>query len=162
MTSRTDAVRELPTVPRMSLDDQIALAEQAVIRRDERIRRRTDALVRRAKSNVLRHAGGGLLVGVAGVALAWWLNRRRAAEAPAAPTPAEAAEAAAKASEHSGEHFAREAGLSLAALLPLIWPYMPHVLRRSVSPGTASTVLSVLSPMIARLFRRRPAASREP
>ena len=161
MTSRTDALRDLPTVPQMSLDDQIALAEQAVIRRDERIRRRTDSLVRRAKSNVLRHAGGGLLVGVAGVAMAWWLNRRKAANAPAAPTPAEvAAAAAAQANQHStGEHIAREAGLSLAAMLPLIWPYMPQILRRSVSPGTASSVLSFVSPMVARLFRRRPAAA---
>ncbi len=159
MTTRPDASRvaELPTVPLLTLDEQIALAEAAVIRRDERIRKRTDALVRRVKSNTLRHAGGGLVIGIAGVALAWWLNRRKGPASAPAPEAA-----AAPAGEHStGEHLAREAGLSLAALLPLIWPYMPHSVRKTVTPGTASTLLGFVSPWIARLFRRRPAAPRE-
>lgn len=149
MNKRVDPVRGLPTVPELSIDEQIALAEAAVIRRDARIRRRTDALVQRVKTNTLRHAGGGLLIGLAGVALAWWLNRRAAPAASAAQTPPPP--------ESHGEHIARDAGLSLAALLPLIWPYMPRSVRRSVSPGMAGTVLSFVSPFVARLFRRRPA-----
>jgi hypothetical protein len=135
----------------LDLDAQIALAEQAVIARDERIRRRTDVLVRRVKSDALRHAGGGLLVGLGTLGLTWWLNRRRG------PAPAAPAAAASAPSQHSeGETIARDAGLSIAALLPLVWPYLPRSIRRSVSPGTASTVLGFISPLVARLFRRAP------
>jgi len=132
----------------LSLDVQIARAEEAVIVRDSRIRRRTDALVQRVKSDALRHAGGGLAVGVGAVALAWWLNRRKpAAAATAAPPAARPAE---------GEHLLRDAGLSLAGLLPLIWPLMPRSLRRSVSPRTAGTLLTFATPLVAGLFKRKP------
>jgi len=132
----------------LSLAAQIARAEEAVIVRDARIRRRTDALVQRVKSDALRHAGGGLAVGVGAVALAWWLNRRKpgasASDVPPATPPSE------------GEHLLRDAGLSLAGLLPLIWPMMPRSIRRNLTPGTAGTVLTFLTPLVAGLFKRRP------
>ncbi len=130
----------------LDLDEQILLAEQAVIVRDERIRRRTDAVVHRVKHGALKHAGGGAVIAVASLALTWWLNRRRG--------PAPAAAPAAGPSE--GEEIAREAGLSIAGLLPLIWPMMPRQIRRSVTPGTAGTLLAFVTPLVARLFRRRP------
>ncbi|MET0382534.1 MAG: hypothetical protein ABW032_03840 [Burkholderiaceae bacterium] len=137
--------------PDLDLDMQIALAEQAVIERDERIRRRADTVVRRVKSNVLRHTGGGLLAGAATVLLAWWFKRRGAAAAPPGRHPAAGAPS-------EGEHLARDAGLSLAGLLPLIWPFMPHAVRRSVTPGTVGSVLAFISPLISRLFRRKAGA----
>ena len=162
MTGRPETLRqppslaELPTVEQLTLDEQIALAEAAVIRRDARIRRRTDSLVRRVKTDALRHAGGGLLIGIAGVALAWWFRRRKA---PAGAPAPDSAGAAAPSEPSTGEHIAREAGLSLVALLPLIWPYMPNTIRKSVTPGTAGTILGFAGPIIARLFRRHAPAS---
>lgn len=152
MTQRPESVRDLPTVPHLDLDAQIALAEQAVIRRDARVRRRATTLVRRVKTDTVRHAGGGLLIAAGAILATWWFKHRRAASAP--PTPAPAADAPA-ASPSTGEKIAVEAGLSLAALLPLVWPYMPHSVRRAVTPGTASTVLSFITPMLGRLFRRK-------
>ena len=142
--------------PELSLDQQIALAELAVIRRDERIRRRTDALVRRVKHDALKHAGGGLLLGVGTVALTWWLNRlsRKNAPPPQQPAASEPPE-----SHSTFEHLFRDAGITLAGLLPVLWPMLPRAWRKLVSPNTASTVLTFLAPLLGRLFRRKPRQS---
>jgi hypothetical protein len=133
----------------LDLEAQIVRAEMAVIARDARIRRRTDVLVHRIRHDALRHAGSGLLVGLGTLALTWWLNRRNPrAPAAAAPQPA--------AGPSEAESLLRDAGLSLAGLLPLIWPMLPRSLRRNITPGTAGTFLTLLSPLIARLFRRKP------
>ena len=135
----------------MDLDEQIALAEMAVIARDARIRHRTDVLVARVKRDALRHAGGGLLMGVGTVALTWWLNRlskRRAPSPAAAATPAPEA-------PPTFEHVFRDAGLTLAGLLPVLWPMLPRAWRRIVTPGTASTLLTFIAPLLGRLLRRR-------
>jgi hypothetical protein len=140
-----------PPVVELDLDAQIALAERAVIARDARIRRRTDALVVHVKREALKHAGGGLLLGVGTVALTWWLNRlsrRHAAPAAAAATPEPAAPS-------SFEHLLRDAGLTLASLLPVLWPMLPRAWRRVVTPGTASTLLTFIAPLLGRLLRRR-------
>ena len=142
-----------PPVVELSLDEQIALAEQAVIARDLRIRRRADALVRQAKHEAIRHAGGGLLLGAGTVLLTWWLNRLARKNAPA-PEPAAAAAAAAE-PPSTFEHLFRDAGITLAGLLPMLWPMLPRAWRRMVTPGTASTVLTFLAPLLGRLFRRR-------
>ena len=143
----------LPSPPKpLSLDEQIALAELAVIRRDARIRHRTDALVRRVKHDALKHAGGGLLLGIGTVALTWWLNRLSRKNAPP-PQPAAASEAPAASSTF--EHLFRDAGITLAGLLPVLWPMLPRAWRRLVSPGTASTVLTFIAPLMGRLFRRK-------
>src|SRR4051812_10182692 len=86
---------DAPTLPSRvkepSLDEQIDLAEMQVVIRDLRIRRRTGTLVRRVRHEAIRHAGGGLVLGVGTVALTWWLNRLgRKHAAPAAPAPAAA------------------------------------------------------------------------
>jgi hypothetical protein len=144
-----------PPGAEMSLDEQIALAEMQVIARDARIRRRTDLLVRRVKHEAIKHAGGGVLLGLGTIALTWWLNRlaRRNAPAPeAAAAPAEP--------PHTFEHLFRDAGITLAGLLPLLWPMLPRAWRRGVTPGTASTVLTFIAPLLGRLFRRKPAATR--
>jgi len=126
------------------LDARIALAEAAVMARDERIRRRSRALVRRVKRGAVRHAGAGLAVAIGAGLATWWLGRGRQ-EAPTPPPPPPSEE----------EHRAREAGLSLASLLPLFWPYLPERWRKVVTPGMASTVLALVAPLAARLFRRR-------
>jgi len=136
----------------LDLEAQIVLAEAAVITRDARIRRRSRALVQRVERGVVRHSLAGLAVAVGTGLVTWWLGRRRPGEPPPPPEP--------PADKPSGaEHFAREAGLSIASLLPLIWPYMPREVRRTVTPGTASTVLAIVAPLFARLFRRKGKAA---
>jgi hypothetical protein len=128
------------------LDTQIALAEQALIEREARIRRRTRTLVTRVENGVLRHAGSGIFVAAGTLVLAWLLGRR----APPAPRrrPTEA------------EGIARDTGLSLATLLPIVWPLMPRALSARVTPAMASTAMAFASPLFARLFRRRRRARR--
>jgi hypothetical protein len=140
-----------PPVAELSLDDQIALAEQQVITRDARIRRRTDVLFRRVKRETIKHAGGGALLGIATVALTWWLNRlsrrhasqQQPAAAPVAEPPS------------TFEHLFRDAAITLAGLLPLVWPMLPRAWRRMVTPGTATTVLTFIAPLLGKLFRRK-------
>jgi len=132
-----------------SLDEQIALAERAVIARDLRIRRRADALVRHAKREAIKHAGGGLLLGLGTIALTWWLNHLNRRNAPP-PAPQARGEA------HSTfEHLFRDAGVILAGLLPMLWPMLPRSWRRGVTPSTAGTVLTFLAPILGKLFRRK-------
>ena len=140
-----------PPVVELSLDEQIALAEQAVIARDLRIRRRADALVRQAKHEAVRHAGGGLLLGAGTVLLTWWLNRLARKNAPA-PEPAAAAAAE---PPSTFEHLFRDAGITLAGLLPMLWPMLPRAWRRMVTPGTAGTLLTFIAPLLGRLLRRK-------
>ena len=131
----------------LDLEARIALAEAAVIARDARIRRRSRALVQRVERGIVRHSLAGLAVAAGTGLVTWWLGRRRPGEASAPREP--------EAKPSGAEHFAREAGLSIASLLPLIWPYMPREVRRTVTPGTASTVLAIIAPLFARLFRRK-------
>lgn len=144
--------RIAPPLEEMSLDEQIALAEMQVLARDARIRHRTEVLVRRVKQDVVRHAGSGALLGLGAVALTWWLNRLGHRNA-AAPQPAAATQAQ---PSHSYEHLFRDAGITLAGLLPMLWPMLPRAWRRLVTPGIASTVLTVVAPLLGRLFRRKP------
>ena len=147
-----DSPRLPPPLPELSLDEQIVLAERAVILRDARIRRRTGALVARVKRDALRHAGGGLLLGIGTVALTWWLNRL-ARRHPPAPEPAAAP---VEEPPSTFEHLFRDAGITLAGLLPVLWPMLPRAWRRVVTPGTASTLLTFIAPLLGRLFRRKP------
>jgi len=142
--------RLAPPEVEMDLDEQIALAEMAVVARDRRIRHRTDVLVARVKRDALRHAGGGLLMGVGTVALTWWLNRwsKRHSPPPAAATPPPEA-------PPTFEHLFRDVGLTLVGLLPVLWPILPRAWRRTVTPGTAGTLLTFIAPLLGRLFRRK-------
>ncbi len=141
-----------PLRPEPSLDEQIALAEQQVIVRDARIRHRTDVLFRRVKRETIKHAGGGALLGIATVAITWWFNRMARKNAP----PPQAAAAPQQEPPSTFEHLLRDGGLTLAALLPLVWPMLPRAWRRTVTPGTASTLLTFIAPLLGRLFRRKP------
>jgi hypothetical protein len=125
----------------LDLEARIVLAEQAVIARDERIRRRSRMIVHRVQHGVLRHAGSGIAVAAGTIVLSWLLGRRTPRAPAPAPTPAEG--------------IARDAGFSLASLLPLIWPMMPLAVRRRVTPAMASTAIAFAAPWFARLFRRR-------
>jgi hypothetical protein len=143
--------RHLPATAREpNLDEQIAQAERAVIARDLRIRRRAGALVRHVKHEAIKHAGGGLLLGVGTIALTWWLGHlnRKNAPPPAPPARDEA--------HGSFEHLFRDVGVVLAGLLPMLWPMLPRSWRRGVTPNTAGTVLTFLAPLLGKLFRRTP------
>ena len=137
---------------RLDLDAEIARAELAVIARERRIRRRADAVVVRVKHEAIKHAGGGLLLGVGTIALTWWLNRLARKNAP----PPQPAAAPAPPPPSTFEHLFRDAGLTLAGLLPVLWPLMPRAWRRVVSANTAGTLLTFLAPLLGRLFRRKP------
>jgi len=141
--------RPLRPADEPSLDEQIALAERAVIERDQRVRGRADALVRHAKREAVKLAGGGLLLGLGTAALAWWLNRPGRKPAPA---PEEAPREQAQA---SSEPLLRDAGVLLAGLLPVLWPLLPRTWRRGLKPETAGTLLSLLAPLLGKLFRRK-------
>ena len=141
-----------PPVAEPSLDEQIALAERQVILRDARIRHRTDVLFHRVKRDAIKHAGGGALIGIATVALTWWLNRLSRRNAP----PAAPAAAPQEEPPHTFEHLFRDAAITLTGLLPMLWPMLPRTWRRAVSPNTASTVLTFLAPLLGKLFRRKP------
>ena len=141
-----------PPVVELSLDEQIALAERQVIVRDARIRHRTDVLFRRVKHETIKHAGGGALLGIATVAITWWFNRLARKNAP----PPQAAAAPQPEPPSTFEHLFRDAGFTLAGLLPLVWPMLPRAWRRMVTPGTASTVLTFIAPLLGKLFRRKP------
>ena len=141
-----------PPVVEPSLDEQIALAERQVILRDARIRHRTDVLFHRVKRETIKHAGGGALLGIVAVGLTWWLNRMSRRNAPP-PAPAAAPQ---EEPPSTFEHLFRDAGLTLAGLLPVLWPMLPRAWRRAVSPNTASTVLTFLAPLLGKLFRRKP------
>jgi len=139
-------------IVRLDLDAEIARAELAVIARERRIRRRADAVVVRVKHEAIKHAGGGLLLGVGTIALTWWLNRLARKNAP----PPQPAAAPAPPPPSTFEHLFRDAGLTLAGLLPVLWPLMPRAWRRVVSANTAGTVLTFVAPLLGRLFRRKP------
>lgn len=136
---RRDAHPEL-MAPSMDLDleARIALAEQAVIERDERIRARTGVIVHRVQHGLLKHTGVGLAAAVGGLALTWFLSHRNGRRVPPDPI----------------ETVAREAGFSLAGLLPLVWPFMPRKVRRHVTPGMASTLLAVVMPLVSLALGR--------
>jgi hypothetical protein len=126
----------------LDLEARIVFAEQAVIARDDRVRQRSGMIVRRVQHGVLRHAGSGVAVAAGTVVLTWLLGRRMP-RSPAPPPPTEA------------EGIARDAGFSIASLLPLVWPLMPHGVRRRVTPAMASTAIAFTAPLFARLFRRK-------
>lgn len=136
---------------KLDLEAEIARAEQAVITRDLRIRHRAEAIVHRAKREAVRHAGAGLAVGIGTIALTWWLNHLSHKNDP----PPQAV-AAAEPAHFTFEGLFRDAGILLASLLPMLWPMLPRPWRRTVSPGTAGTVVTWIAPLLGRLFRRKP------
>jgi hypothetical protein len=138
---------------KLDLEAEIARAEQAVIARDLRIRHRAHSVVHRVKREAVRHAGGGLLLGLGTVALTWWLNRLSHRHAP---PPHQAAAAPAGESHSTFENLFRDVGIMLAGLLPMLWPMLPRPWRRTVTPGTAGTLLTYLAPLLGKLFRRKP------
>ena len=138
---------------RLELEARIARAEQAVIDRDTRVVRRTGALVARVKRDAIRHAGGGALLGLGTIALTWWLNRLARRNAPT-PQPA-SAHAQAPEAPSTFEHLFRDVAITLAGLLPMLWPLLPRDWRRVLTPGTASTLLTFFAPLLGRLLRRK-------
>lgn len=143
---------------KLDLEAQIARAEAAVIARDRRVVDRTGALAARIKHDAIRHAGGGALLGLGTVALTWWLSRLSRKHAAAAPPAATAPQEP----PSTFEHLFRDAGLTLAGLLPMLWPLLPRTWRRVVTPNTASTLLTFIAPLLGRLFRRKPGQSQTP
>jgi len=162
LTKATAPMASPPRLPppavELSLDERIAIAEQAVIRRDNRIRQRTGMLVRRVKREAVKHAGGGLLLGLGTIALTWWLNRLARRNAP----PPEPAAGVPPEPPPTFESLFRDVAITLAGLLPVLWPMLPRAWRRTITPATASTVLTFIAPLLGRLLRRRPRQARTP
>ena len=143
---------------KLDLEAQIARAEAAVITRDRRVVERTGALAARIKHDAIRHAGGGALLGLGTVALTWWLSRLSRKHGP----PPQPAAAPVQEPPSSFEHLFRDAGLTLAGLLPMLWPMLPRTWRRMVTPNTAGTLLTFIAPLIGRLFRRKQRQAQTP
>lgn len=141
---------------KLDLEAEIARAEQAVITRDRRVVRRAEALVTRVRRDAVRHAGGGALLGVGTVVLTWWLHRL-SRKHPSAPEPVATP---VQEPPSTFEHLFRDAGLTLAGLLPMLWPLLPRAWRRMVTPNTASTLLTFIAPLLGRLFRRKQGPAR--
>jgi hypothetical protein len=139
-------------IVKLDLEAEIARAEQAVIARDLRIRRRAGMVVHRVRREAVRHAGGGLLLGAGTIALTWWLNRLSRKNAP----PPQAAAAPQQEPPHTFEHLFRDTAIAATSLLPMLWPMLPRQWRRIVSPGTASSVLTFIAPLLGKLLRRKP------
>ena len=138
----------------LDLEAQIARAEAAVIARDRRVVERSRAIVGRVKHDAVRHAGSGLLMGAGTIFLTWWINRLVRKSSPPAPASA-AADAPAREEPHTFEHLFRDVSVTLAGLLPLLWPMLPRTWRRTFTPGTASTLLTFIAPLLGKLLRRK-------
>lgn len=109
------------------LDARIAQAEQALIERDRRVRLYGRTLAAAVERRLERLRGPGLFSALAGLVLP---GRSR---------------------ERSGG--AR--GLSWAALIALLWPWMPAAVRRRISAPTASLIVGMVAPALAWLRPRR-------
>ena len=139
----------------LDLEAQIARAELAVIARDRRVVERSRAIVSRVRHDAVRHAGSGLLMGAGTIFLTWWINRLVRKNTPPPPAPAAAP---LQEEPHTFEHLFRDVSVTLAGLLPLVWPMLPRTWRRTFTPGTASTLLTFIAPLLGKLLRRKPAA----
>lgn len=109
------------------LEARIAQAEQAVIERDRRVRMYGRSLATAVETRLARLRGPGLFSAVVALFL---------------PGPGR---------ERSGT--AR--GLSWAALIPFLWPWMPAAVRRRMSATTATLIVGMAAPALARLRPQR-------
>jgi len=105
----------------------------------------------RVIADQLPYLATSFLVGIGTVILTWWLNHLSHKNDP----PPQAV-AAAEPAHFTFEGLFRDAGILLASLLPMLWPMLPRPWRRTVSPGTAGTVVTWIAPLLGRLFRRKP------
>ncbi len=134
----------------LDLDTRIRLAEQRLITREEQLRSKLSALVKRVEHAVRPRR---LLVPALGGALAllaaWWLWRH------GAPRRAGAAFGAQHQQHHQQQHqHAPPGGPLWLRLLPFVWPLVPARWRGKISPATATAVVSVGLPLAERLLGR--------
>jgi hypothetical protein len=116
--------------PSTRLDRLIAEAEQAVMRRDRRVR----ALTQQVQTGTVRRATRGLALALGALAISALLPRRkRTANGAQRPFLAE---------------------LPWARLVPLAWPFFPASLRSRISPAAGAALFGVLLPGLANLFVR--------
>lgn len=135
--------------PSPDLETRIRLAERAVIERDRRVRRRGGELVQRIERGAKRGVVAALLAGVAALGLGWTAPARGLGAAPPrGPGP--------------GPGAASTSPAAWAALVPLVWPWLPPTWRRRVSPATAALVVSVGLPMVRALLPARPPVTTAP
>lgn len=144
----------LTSAERLSPDDldaRILQVEQRLIAREENLRRGLSAFSRRLGEatqprRLLRPAliGGGALA-------ALWLLRRR-------PKPA-----AGPAPRRAGYSASGMGGIPWVRLAGLAWPMLPQRWRRHVNPVFASTLVTVVLPLVDKLWgQRTEAAPSEP
>jgi apolipoprotein D and lipocalin family protein len=123
------------------LDEQIQAAEQAVIERDQRVRRGLRQVVARARGHLAQGVGVGLAIGAGTLLLSRLLPRAGGgASVPPAPAPAPAG------------------GLSLAKALALLWPVLPGGLHAALPRGVPELLFGLVLPALGPLFRRRSEA----
>jgi len=126
------------TAPDMlDLDARIAEAEQRLVRREARLRRRWTALGERVKEAARPQRMLAPAAGLAALLLTlWWLRR---------PAPAAAA-----------QHRSRDdrPGLPWLRLAGLAWPLLPERWRARVPPALAETAV-VFGPWVLGLLGRR-------
>ncbi|MDQ7744364.1 lipocalin family protein [Hydrogenophaga pseudoflava] len=142
---RSSAMRETAA----GLDHRIALAEQALVARDARVR----AHARRLREHLERITGPGFIARrVAGAAVAgaglWWALRRSGHGLAALRGRAPSAGSAPTVPTWSG---------LLLGLMPVAWPMLPPRWRHRVSPSTAATALALLLPLLEQALSRRSA-----
>ena len=143
-------------LPKGTLDERIALAEQRLVAREQLWQHSARALLQRAQTateprRMLRPA----LYALGALALAWGagrlLRRKRVAGGPdntatSATTPA----------APSASRFGQVPWVRAAALL---WPLLPVAWRGRVGPDTASILVAVGLPLAGLLFSKRQRAT---
>lgn len=132
-----------PEAEEHDLDARILQAEQRLIAREEKLRRRVNQLGSRVHEAWQPRRWVPPLAGGAAALLALlWFGRRRAAAAPAPARPA---------SPSHGGMLAH--GLSL---LGLVWPLLPATWRARVPTSVVNVVMGVGLPLVETLLQRRP------
>ena len=138
-----------PTPPRddIDLDTHIAVVEQRLVSREQRVMGQAQDLSRRVGRLVAPRAlllkAGGAVLAVAGLA---WTLRRSGPHSPGRSPPAAPVPAAG-------------AAPLLLSLLPMAWPLLPDRWHGRMNPATVATLLGVAAPMVERCLARRRAVS---
>jgi hypothetical protein len=127
-----------------SLDRSIALAEQRLIEREQRLRLRWQGITRRARRAVEPRRLGVPALGVAFSLVATWWSWRQASRAMRATRRAATASAAPEAPTH------RWADKAL-----MLWSLLPHDWRALLTLELRTLIVGAAMPLIERLVRKK-------
>lgn len=119
------------------LDQRVLEAERRLVAREAALHHRVRCLRQRARGEPRRLLGPVAVTVAALAGLLWWRRSRRR---PGAPGTAAAAQS-------GGADWMRYVGLA--------WPLLPARWQSRVSPAAAVALVSLVAPLLARVFRRR-------